>query len=123
MLNYNYKHSSKIMMMIFITNSGLSGKSQMMFALVFTTRYLDLFTTFVSLYNSIMKVLFLLGTFVTVYLMWFKFKATNDSNHDTFRFEFLIGPCALLALIVNHEYSILEVDFLGLVGGGSLYYR
>jgi len=89
--------------------SGLSGKSQIMFALVFTARYLDMFTAFVSLYNSIMKVLFLLGTFITVYLMWFKFKATNDSNHDTFRYEFLIVPCALLALVVNHEFAVLEI--------------
>jgi hypothetical protein len=36
--------------------SGISGKSQLLFALVFTTRYLDLFTSFISLYNTSMKV-------------------------------------------------------------------
>lgn len=36
--------------------SGISGKSQILFALVFTTRYLDLLTAFISFYNSIMKV-------------------------------------------------------------------
>lgn len=36
--------------------SGISGKSQILFALVFTTRYLDLFMAFISLYNSTMKV-------------------------------------------------------------------
>ena len=36
--------------------AGISLKSQLLFALVFTTRYLDLFTVYVSLYNSIMKV-------------------------------------------------------------------
>lgn len=36
--------------------SGISGKSQILFALVFTTRYLDLLTAFISLYNSFMKV-------------------------------------------------------------------
>lgn len=35
---------------------GLSGKSQVLFALVFTARYLDLVTTFISPYNTIMKV-------------------------------------------------------------------
>lgn len=35
---------------------GISGKSQILFALVFTTRYLDLLTSFISLYNTCMKV-------------------------------------------------------------------
>lgn len=35
---------------------GISGKSQILFALVFTTRYLDLFTNFISIYNTVMKV-------------------------------------------------------------------
>ncbi|XP_053082782.1 ER lumen protein-retaining receptor 3 isoform X3 [Acinonyx jubatus] len=34
---------------------GISGKSQILFALVFTTRYLDLFTNFISVYNTVMK--------------------------------------------------------------------
>lgn len=37
-------------------HAGISGKSQILFALVFTTRYLDLFTTFISAYNTVMKV-------------------------------------------------------------------
>jgi len=44
--------------------------------------------------------------------MYFKFRATYDRNHDTFRIEFLLGPVALLALIINHEFSIFEVGFL-----------
>lgn len=36
--------------------TGISGKSQILFALVFTTRYLDLFTNFISVYNTVMKV-------------------------------------------------------------------
>lgn len=39
-----------------LVSSGISGKSQLLFALVFTTRYLDLFTSFISLYNTSMKV-------------------------------------------------------------------
>ena len=88
---------------------GISGRSQCLFALVFTTRYIDLFTNFVSPYNSVMKVVFLMTTFGTVYLIFFKFKATYDSNHDTFRAEFLVIPVAGLAVLVNHEFSIMEV--------------
>ena len=108
-MNFIYNLLSYHLLKLKIFHLGLSGKSQIMFAIVFSARYLDMFTTFVSLYNSTMKVLFLAGTFITVYLMWYKFKATNDSNHDTFRFEFLVGPCALLALVVNHEFAVLEV--------------
>lgn len=43
-------------MHVVVCFSGISGKSQILFALVFTTRYLDLLTAFISFYNSIMKV-------------------------------------------------------------------
>lgn len=89
--------------------AGVSGKSQILFCLVFTTRYLDLFTTFVSVYNSVMKFVFLLAAFATVYLVYFKFKPTYDSNHDTFRMEFLVVPIAGLAVLVNHEFTVLEI--------------
>ena len=41
--------------------------------------------------------------------MYFKFKATYDKTHDTFRIEFLIIPSALLALLLNHDFELLEV--------------
>jgi ER lumen protein retaining receptor len=76
---------------------------------VFTTRYLDIFTNFVSPYNTVMKVVFLITTYGTLYLVFLKFKATYDSNHDTFRAEFLVIPAAGLAVLVNHEFSLMEV--------------
>ena len=95
------------------THTGISGKSQVLFALVFTTRYLDIFTNFVSVYNSVMKVIFIVTAYGTLYLMFVKFKATYDSNHDTFRAEFLVIPAMGLALLVNHEFSAMEVSYQG----------
>jgi len=89
--------------------SGISGKSQVLFALTYTARYLDLVTNFVSMYNTTMKVFFILTSYATLYLIYVKFKATYDSNHDSFRIEFLLLPVTLLALIVNHEYSVMEI--------------
>jgi len=89
--------------------AGISGKSQILFLIVFVSRYLDLLTNFISLYNTTMKVFFISSAAATVYLMYVKFKATYDGNHDTFRIEFLIGPCALLALVLNHEFSVMEI--------------
>ncbi len=80
-----------------------------MFSLVFLTRYLDLFTSFISIYNTTMKVIFIATSLATVYLVYMKFKATYDHNHDTFRVEFVVVPVAGLAVLVNHELTPLEV--------------
>ncbi len=87
-----------------------------MFAMVFCSRYLDLFTNFISLYNSVMKVIFIMASLTTVYLMYFKFRATYDSNHDTFRMEFLVVPVGGLAFLVNHDFTPLEVRLTFLYG-------
>jgi len=89
--------------------AGISGKSQILFLVVFVSRYLDLVTSFISLYNTTMKIFFITSAAATVYLMYFKFKATYDGNHDTFRIEFLLGPSVLLALLLNHEFSLMEI--------------
>jgi len=89
--------------------AGISGKSQALFLVVFISRYLDLVTNFVSVYNTVMKIFFIVSAAGTVYLMFIKFKATYDGNHDTFRVEFLLGPVAILALVLNHEFSVMEI--------------
>lgn len=89
--------------------AGISGKTQAMFALTFITRYLDLFIHFVSLYNTVMKVIYISCSLATCYLMFVKFKATYDGNHDSMRAEFLIVPAAGLACLVNHDFAPLEI--------------
>ncbi|XP_059135888.1 ER lumen protein-retaining receptor 1-like [Peromyscus eremicus] len=91
--------------------AGISGKSQVLFAVVFTARYLDLFTNYISLYNTCMKVVYIACSFTTVWMIYSKFKATYDGNHDTFRVEFLVVPTAVLAFLVNHDFTPLEVGF------------
>lgn len=70
--------------------TGISGKSQILFAIVYTTRYLDLVTTYISAYNTFMKIIFIAASYATVFLMYMKFKATYDHNHDTFRYVFCV---------------------------------
>eukprot|EP00800_Vazella_pourtalesii_P011130 TRINITY_DN2682_c1_g1_i2.p1 TRINITY_DN2682_c1_g1~~TRINITY_DN2682_c1_g1_i2.p1 ORF type:complete len:221 (+),score=23.85 TRINITY_DN2682_c1_g1_i2:89-751(+) len=89
--------------------SGISGKSQLLFAIVFSTRYLDLIFTYISLYNSVMKILFIVTAYATVYLVFVKFKSTNESENDTFRIEFIIIPVFGLALLVNHDFTFVEI--------------
>lgn len=94
----------------FIILLGISGKSQLLFAVVYTTRYLDLLTTFVSVYNTLMKLVFIAASYATCYFIYMKFKATYDHNHDTFRVEFLMVPAVILSLLINHDFTVLEVS-------------
>jgi ER lumen protein retaining receptor len=89
--------------------AGISGKTQAMFAVCFITRYLDLFVHFVSLYNTVMKIIYISCSLATCYLMFVKFKATYDGNHDSMRAEFLIVPAAGLACLVNHNFEPMEI--------------
>lgn len=89
--------------------AGISGKSQVLFALVFTTRYLDLVTSFISIYNTVMKVVFLMLAYATVYLIYVRFKNTFDSENDSFRIEFLLVPVAGLSFLENYAFSPLEI--------------
>ncbi|KAJ3047516.1 endoplasmic reticulum retention protein [Rhizophlyctis rosea] len=88
---------------------GISFKTQALYAAVFVTRYLDLFTTFVSPYNSLMKIFFIGSAFYILFLMKNRFKATWDPKLDTLRVEFLVVPCVLLTLISAHKYTVQEV--------------
>lgn len=56
-----------------------------------------------------MKIFFLASVYATLYLMFVKFRATYDSNHDTFRVELLVIPVTALAFLINHEFSVVEV--------------
>jgi len=100
-----------LLLKIWTTKScaGISGKSQILFALVFVARYLDVVTHYVSVYNTCMKIIYLVASLGTVYLMYSRFRATYDHNHDTFRLEFLLLPAAALALLVNHAFEFIEV--------------
>lgn len=89
--------------------AGISGKSQILFSVVYTARYLDLLTNYISAYNTFMKMVFIMASYATVYLMYVKFKATYDHNHDTFRIEFLLIPTLIMALLINHEFTVMEV--------------
>jgi len=85
---------------------------QEMYAIVFITRYLDLLWSFISIYNTVMKVIFITGTVYLVYLMRFKIPTcqTYDRTADNFKYElYCLGPCLLLGLLCTEEYTIPEI--------------
>lgn len=89
--------------------AGISGKTQILLAIVYLTRYLDLFIVFISVYNSVMKVVFIFGTLATTYSIFAQFRATYDRDHDSFPIEVLIIPAMVLSVLFNHGFYLLEV--------------
>lgn len=90
---------------------GISLKSQFLYLLVFLTRYMDVFTNHISLYNTFMKIIFIASSAFIVYLMKYKspFCDTYDAKTDYFFLPYIIVPCAILALLVNEYFSLMEV--------------
>ncbi|KTW28109.1 hypothetical protein T552_01970 [Pneumocystis carinii B80] len=89
--------------------SGISFKSQVLFSIVYVTRYIDLFFNYISFYNTFMKIFFIASQNYIIYLMKGPFKPTNDPNIDTFKIQYLIGGAAILAVIFPNRYTFLEI--------------
>ena len=52
-----------------------------------------------------MKLFFISSAAATVYLMYVKFKATYDGNHDTFRLDFNSTKIKLTINNLDHEVN------------------
>ena len=93
--------------------------------MVFVTRYLDLFTTFYSLYNSCMKVLYIATTAAIIYMIRFSepICSTYDKAQDTFlHWKFAVAPCAVIAFITHLVGSgFSRFDLLELLWTFSIY--
>merc|ERR1712216_648046 len=91
--------------------AGVSLKTQELYLAVFLTRYLDLLYSYISLYNTCMKLIFIGSSSCIIrYMREHKVVSqTYDSAQDTFRVVFLVGPCFVLAVLVNHEFTLTEV--------------
>eukprot|EP01025_Chloroclados_australasicus_P020465 TRINITY_DN2156_c0_g1_i3.p2 TRINITY_DN2156_c0_g1~~TRINITY_DN2156_c0_g1_i3.p2 ORF type:complete len:218 (+),score=14.94 TRINITY_DN2156_c0_g1_i3:273-926(+) len=102
-----------LLLKIYSTRScrGISLKTQELYLIVFVSRYLDLFVYYVSLYNTTMKLVFVASSAFIIYLMRFHkvIKTTYDKENDTFQYLFLIGPSAVLALLINAKFTALEI--------------
>ena len=60
--------------------AGLSFKSQLLYSIVFATRYLDFYFTLYSPYLTAMKFFFLASSFWILYLMRVRFRASYDAT-------------------------------------------
>mmetsp|Transcript_26798 Transcript_26798/g.37089 ORF Transcript_26798/g.37089 Transcript_26798/m.37089 type:complete len:224 (-) Transcript_26798:156-827(-) len=114
----DFMHLASIMILLFKIRSrknctGISLKSQQLYALVFITRYLDLFHS--SWYNMFMKIIFISSSIYIVYLIMFvqPICATyNKSMDEKLRIEWLCGICTILAIIrqvLISDYDVIEL--------------
>lgn len=93
---------------------GISIKTQELYLLVFLTRYLDLFTTYYSLYNSLMKILYIGATAYVIYLVYGTepFKTNYEKSQDSFlHWYFAVIPCAVVAffIVLYQGFDFFEV--------------
>ncbi|XP_006358100.1 ER lumen protein-retaining receptor A [Solanum tuberosum] len=91
--------------------SGISLKTQELYAIVFVTRYLDLFTDFISLYNTVMKLVFIGSSLAIVWCMRYHrvVRRSYDRELDTFRYWILLGVSFILALVLHEKFTLQEV--------------
>ncbi|KAL9707107.1 hypothetical protein quinque_010625 [Culex quinquefasciatus] len=94
--------------------AGISGKSQILYAIVFTMRYLDLPVNISAdaFYLSSMKVVYIAISFMIVYMIYGPYKKSYDRDQDVLYNEFLVVPCFVLALYSSYNASPIELDLL-----------
>ncbi|KAK6123968.1 hypothetical protein DH2020_042313 [Rehmannia glutinosa] len=94
-----------------VIESSVSVLTQELYAIVFFARYLDLFTDFISVYNTIMKLVFIGSSLAIVWCMRFHrvVRRSYDRELDTFRHYFLVGVSFILALLVHEKFSFQEI--------------
>lgn len=94
---------------------GISLKTQELFLLVFLTRYVDLFTNFISLYNTTMKIAYITSSAYIIYMIRFKepYRSKYDKSQDSFlHLQFAVAPCAALAVLyclLIREFNLFDI--------------
>jgi ER lumen protein retaining receptor len=100
---------------------GISIKTQELYLIVFVCRYLDLFTSFYSVYNTVMKIMYITATAYVIYMVYRTepFKTEYDKTQDSFlHWKFAVAPCAVFAVITIYFQGY---DFMELMWNFSIY--
>ncbi|CCE63139.1 hypothetical protein TPHA_0E00430 [Tetrapisispora phaffii CBS 4417] len=113
-------HLASILVLIFNIKStntieGISIKTQVLYVLVFLTRYLDLFSfRLVSFYNTIMKLFFISSSIYVVVLLQ-RSKTTQAVAYktmlltDTFKVQYILLGTLIAAFVINHKFTFVEI--------------
>jgi len=88
--------------------AGISRTTQILYCLVFLTRYLDLFDHSQTAYLVFFKLTYI-GTSLVVLGLFAQLGHTYQRSIDTCSLPVILIPCATAALLLTNEYSFLEV--------------
>ncbi|XP_058807827.1 ER lumen protein-retaining receptor-like [Phymastichus coffea] len=89
--------------------TGISGKTQLLYAIIFATRYIDVMLMYSPISVSLTKIGFMALTYCTVLSIFFFYFQSYQIKHDRFRIELLTLPCIVLSLLANNGFEIVEV--------------
>lgn len=108
----DFSHVASFAFLLFRLSSagncaGISLKTQEIYLLLFICRYVDLFTNFISLYNTVMKCIFISTMAYIVYMMRVSLKASCSPEPEGTKLAYgLVPACAFLAIVLNdHNVS------------------
>merc|ERR1711907_486297 len=88
--------------------AGISRSTQILYFLVFVTRYLDLFDHSQTTYLVVFKLTYA-STAALILGCFFMMDQTYQRVHDTCNLSVILVPCITAALLLTNEYSALEI--------------
>jgi len=108
----DFSHVASFAFLVFRLQSagscaGISLKTQEIYLALFLFRYVDVFTNFISMYNTCMKCLFIFTTAYIVYMMRVSLKDSLSPEPEGSKLAMVIVPgCVFLAVVLNdHNVS------------------
>eukprot|EP00933_Yihiella_yeosuensis_P064326 TRINITY_DN67674_c0_g1_i1.p1 TRINITY_DN67674_c0_g1~~TRINITY_DN67674_c0_g1_i1.p1 ORF type:complete len:320 (+),score=63.50 TRINITY_DN67674_c0_g1_i1:104-1063(+) len=87
---------------------GISRSTQVMYFLVFITRYLDLLDHSQTAYLVFFKITYVTTSIIVLAFFW-KYDATYERKKDTCSLSAILIPCLVAVVLLAEEYSILEM--------------
>ncbi|KAJ7796592.1 ER lumen protein retaining receptor-domain-containing protein [Mycena olivaceomarginata] len=87
---------------------GISFLTQGMYALVFLTRYPDVLSRFISLYNTIMKIFYIVSAFYVLSLRWI-YPRSPESRMAWQATAIILISAALISLVFNYSFTVYEI--------------
>ena len=94
------------------TSQGISLGTQMLYLIVCLARYIHLFTTFYSLYNSGMKIVYISFQLSIIYYIR-KYDQGDLQEQDTFPYmKCIVMPCSILAILTHVIVTGVDLDDL-----------
>jgi ER lumen protein retaining receptor len=87
--------------------AGLSQKTQLFYAIVYCTRYLDLLDHAQATYLVMFKITFIFTSLIALSAFQ-RFGDTWEKTKDTVPLVFFLAPCFLLSMFMTTEYTVLE---------------